>query len=140
VIVLDTTVVSVAMGPEPAPAVRTWLDAQAAETLLLSSVTVAELTFGVGALPEGRRKAKLAAVLDGVLDLFGTRILPFDTRAARHYAELAGRARATGKGSPIPNGHTAATAAAHGFVVASRATTAFTAGGLASIDPWREAV
>jgi predicted nucleic acid-binding protein len=32
-ILLDTNVVSEAMKPEPAPAVRTWLDAQAAETL-----------------------------------------------------------------------------------------------------------
>jgi predicted nucleic acid-binding protein len=127
---------ALAMRPGPARAVRTWLDAQAAETLLLSSVTVAELTFDVGALPKGRRKDKLTAVLE----LFGTRIMPFDIRAARQYAELAGRARATGKGFPIPDGYIAATAAAHGFAVASRNTTAFTAGGRASIDPWREAV
>ena len=71
-ILLDTNVVSEAMKPEPAPAVRAWLDAQAAETLYLSSVTIAELMFGIGALPRGRRKDKLTAVLDGVLELFGT--------------------------------------------------------------------
>ena len=66
-IVLDTNVVSEAMKPEPDPAVRDWLDEQAAETLFLSSVTVAELLFGIGALPDGRRKQKLAATLDGPL-------------------------------------------------------------------------
>jgi predicted nucleic acid-binding protein len=38
-ILLDTNVVSEAMRPDSAPAVRTWLDEQAAETLFLSSVT-----------------------------------------------------------------------------------------------------
>jgi predicted nucleic acid-binding protein len=139
-ILLDTNVISEAMKPEPAPAVRIWLDAQAAETLYLSSVTIAELMFGIGALPKGRRKDKLTAALDGVLELFADRILPFDTRAARRYAELAVSARAAGKGFPTPDGYIAAIAAAHDFAVASRDTSAFTAAGIAVIDPWATAV
>jgi predicted nucleic acid-binding protein len=135
-ILLDTNIVSEAMKPEPAAAVHTWLDAQAAETLYLSSVTVAELTLGIGELPNGRRKDKLTAVLDGVLELFADRILPFDTRAARRYADLAVRARAAGKGFPTPDGYIAAIAAAHDFAVASREMSAFTAAGLTVIDPW----
>ena len=80
-ILLDTNIVSEAMKPDPAPAVRAWLDAQAAESLYLSSVTVAELMFGIGALPKGRRREKLAAAFDGVLEVFANRILPFDTSA-----------------------------------------------------------
>jgi len=98
-ILLDTNVVSEAMKPEPHPSVRDWLDAQAAETLFLSSVTIAELLFGIGALPRGKRKDRLAAALDGVMDLFSARILPFDTAAARRYAELAVKARGR-KGLP----------------------------------------
>ncbi|PPQ34228.1 type II toxin-antitoxin system VapC family toxin [Rhodopila globiformis] len=135
-ILLDTNVVSEAMKPEPAAAVRAWLDAQAAETLYLSSVTIADLMFGIGALPNGRRKDKLTAALDGVLELFADRILPFDARAARRYAELAVRARAAGRGFPTPDGYIAAIAAAHDFAVASRDTSAFIAAGLAVIDPW----
>ncbi len=138
-ILLDTNVVSEAMKPEPAPTVRAWLDAQAAETLYLSSVTIAELLFGIGALPDGRRKARLTAAVDGVLELFGTRILPFDTNAARCYAALAVRARAAGNGFPTPDGYIAAIAAAHVFAVASRDTSAFIAAGLTVIDPWTAA-
>ena len=87
-ILLDTNVVSEAMKPEPHPSVRDWLDAQAAETLFLSSVTVAELMFGIGALPRGKRKDRLATTLDGVMELFESRILSFDTQAARRYADL----------------------------------------------------
>lgn len=135
-ILLDTNVVSEAIKPEPHPSVLTWLDAQAAETLFLSSVTAAELLFGVGALPEGRRKDILATVIDGVLNQFEGRILPFDTAAARRYADLAVKARAAGKGFPTPDGYIAAIAAAQGYAVASRDTSAFNAAGLSVIDPW----
>lgn len=57
-ILLDTNVVSEAMKPEPHPSVRDWLDAQAAETLFLSSVTIAELLFGIRALPRGSGERK----------------------------------------------------------------------------------
>jgi predicted nucleic acid-binding protein len=135
-ILLDTNVVSEAMTREPHPRVREWLDAQAGETLFLSSITVAELLSGIGALLDGKRKQSLAAALDDVLDVFVGRILPFDTEAARHYADLAVKARAAGRGFPTPDGYIAAIAAAHGFAVASRVMSAFTAAGLTVIDPW----
>lgn len=135
-ILLDTNVVSEAMKPEPAPAVRGWLDEQVAETLYLSSVTIAELMFGIGALPAGRRRDRLTAALDGVLELFADRILPFDTKAARRYADLAVRARSAGRGFPTPDGYIAAIAASHDFAVASRDASAFGAAGLTVIDPW----
>ncbi len=58
------------------------------------------------------------------------------TPAARRYADLAVKARAAGKGFPTPDGYIAVIAAAHGFVVASRDTSAFKAAGLTVIDPW----
>ena len=135
-ILLDTNVVSEAMKPQPHPAVRDWLDAQAAETLFLSTVTVTELSFGVGALPKGKRRDRLAKAVDGLLELFDGRVLPFDLASARRYGELAVKARAAGKGFPTPDGYMAAIAAAHGFAVASRDEGPFAAAGLTVIDPW----
>jgi predicted nucleic acid-binding protein len=100
-------------------------------------VTIAELLFGIGALPDGRRKMNLAAALNGVLALFEGRILPFDTNAAHHYAELAVKARNAGKGFPTPDGYIAAIAVRHGFAVATRDASAFEAAGVAVIDPWK---
>jgi len=134
---LDTHVVSEAMKPQPEPAVRDWLDEQAAETLYLTSVTVAELLFGIGALPSGRRKRKLATTLDGLLRLLEGRILPFDTDAARHYGDLAVAARRAGKGFPTPDGYIAAIATANRFAVATRDASAFEAAGVSVIDPWK---
>jgi predicted nucleic acid-binding protein len=137
-IVLDTNVVSEAMKPEPQPAVRAWLDNQAAETLYLSSVTVAELLFGIAALPAGKQKKMLTEAVDGLLSLFQDRVLPFDTDAARHYAELAILARTNGRGFPTPDGYIAAIAASRGFIVASRDTGPYTAAGVTVINPWEE--
>lgn len=134
-IVLDTNVVSEAMKPEPHPAVRAWLNNQAAETLYLSSVTLAELLFGIGALPVGRRKEMLAQTLDGLMGLFRDRVLPFDIDSARHYADLAVSAKVAGRGFPTPDGYIAAIAASRGYVVASRDTAPFEAAGVTVINP-----
>ncbi|MBP0639341.1 type II toxin-antitoxin system VapC family toxin [Cupriavidus sp. AcVe19-6a] len=135
-IVLDTNVVSEAMRPEPNRAVLSWLNEQVAETLYLSSVTLAELLFGIGSLPDGKRKKGLGEALEGLLELFDDRVLSFDTDAARHYAELAVKARAAGKGFPTPDGYIGAIAASRKFVVATRDTSPFEAAGIAVINPW----
>ncbi len=77
------------MKPALHPAVGLWLNEQAAQTLYLSSLTVAEWLFGIGALPTGQRKDMVAQTFDGLMDLFRNRVLPFDMDAARNYAELA---------------------------------------------------
>ena len=138
-ILLDTNVISEAMKPAPERSVRDWLDAQAAETLFLSSVTIAELSFGIAALPKGRRKDNLSAALAGLLALFAARVLPFDTAAAQRYGELAAKARIAGRGFPTPDGYIAAIAATQGFIVATRDASAFAAAGLKVINPWNAA-
>jgi predicted nucleic acid-binding protein len=135
-IVLDTNVVSEAMKPEPHGAVRAWLNDQAAETLYLSSVTLGELLFGIGALPVGKRKDMLTQALDGLRGLFRDRVLPFDTDAAQRYAELTVTAKTNGRGFPTPDGYIAATVASQGFIVASRDTAPYQAVGVSVINPW----
>ena len=136
-IVLDTNVVSEAMKPEPNPTVRAWLNDQVAETIYLSTVTLAELLFGIRALPAGKRKDMLTLALDGLIGLFRDRVLPFDTDAARHYAELAVAARTGGREFPTPDGYIAAIAASRGVIVASRDTAPYEAASVAVINPWQ---
>lgn len=136
-IVLDTNVVSEMMRPAPNIAVVDWLNSQAAETLYLSSITIAELRFGIGCLPAGRRQQALNAAADAMLGLFNGRVLPFDIDAAEKYAELATAARAVGKGFPTPDGYIAAIASANAFAVATRDVSAFKAAGMHVINPWK---
>lgn len=138
-IILDTNVVSEAMKPEPNAVVRAWLNDQTVETLYLSTVTLAELLFGVAALRVGKRKNMLSSTLEGLVGLFEGRMLPFDAEAARQYAELAVTARNGGRGFPTPDGYIAAIAASRGFSVASRDTSPFAAVGLQVINPWENA-
>lgn len=135
-IVLDTNVVSETMKANPEPAVLAWLDQQSADTLYLSSFTLAELRFGIAVLPPGRRRAALTRALEAILPLFHDRVLAFDADAARHHADLALRARVAGQGFPSPDGYIAAIASARGFAVATRDGAPFRAAGLAVIDPW----
>lgn len=135
-IVLDTNVVSEAMKPEPHPNVLAWLNAQPNETLYLSSVTLAEMLFGIGTLPRGKRKEMLNEALNGLVQLFEGRILSFDIDASRQYADLAVTARAAGRGFPVPDGYIAAIAVSQGFKVASRDTAPFEAANVSVINPW----
>lgn len=136
-IVVDTNVISEAIKPLPSPPVLAWFDAQDANSLYLTSVTLAELWFGIGALPAGRRRTALGRAVDGLVSLFSGRILSFDTDAARHHADLALRARAVGKGLPMADAYIAAIAAAGGFAVATRDIAPFRAAGVEVIDPWK---
>ncbi|MDR2155394.1 MAG: PIN domain-containing protein [Burkholderiaceae bacterium] len=97
------------------------------------------LLFGVGNLPDGKRKQALNHALNELFDLFDGRVLPFDIVAARRYAELAVRARNIGKGLPTPDGYIAAIAAAKGFLVATRDTSPFEAAGVTVLNPWTSA-
>ena len=137
-IVLDTNVVSEPLRSAADPAVLAWLDDQSIETLFLTTISLAELRYGVAALPDGRRKEGLGAALESrVIALFGRRILSFDPAAADAYALIRARAKAAGKAISAADGYIAATAAAHGFAVATRETGPFEAAGLVVINPWQ---
>jgi toxin FitB len=136
-IVLDTNVISETMRTQPDLTVLEWLNRQVAETIYISSISVAELHFGIGALPAGRRKEELSRILSGVLALFAGRILSFDADAALIYAKLAVAARNSGKGFPTPDGYIAAIAKSRNFAIATRDHAPFEAVGLKVINPWQ---
>ena len=135
-ILLDTSVVSEPLRPEPDTAVIAWIDAQPLETLFLSAITVAELRAGVALLPAGKRRSGLQQNLEKrVLPLFAGRVLPFDLACTPAYAELMAKARATGVTIATADGYIAAIATTNGFAVATRDTGPFEAAGTAVINP-----
>jgi predicted nucleic acid-binding protein len=136
-IILDTNVISELWKIEPNPNVLAWIDAQAIETLYLSAITVAELRYGLATMPEGKRRTIYQERLTNeVLPAFANRILPFDLDASQAYADLMARARIGGKSIGKADGYIAATAAAHGLMVATRDTSPFEAAELNTINPW----
>lgn len=137
-ILLDTNVISEPLKLSPDSGVLTWIDAQLVESLYLSTISLAELRFGIAALPAGKRKDTLHASLETrILPLFAGRILSFDAAASEAYAVLRARARLDGKAIAPADGYIAAIAMAHGLIVATRDTGPFEAAGLTVINPWQ---
>ena len=136
-ILLDTNVVLEPLRKAPLHRVAVGLDAQALETLHLSTITVAKLRFAVLSLPDGRRRDRLNDDLERqVLPMFAGRVLAFDLAASKCYAELIAKARLPGRAIAVSDGYIAATAAANSMMVANRDSAPFEAAGLKTIDPW----
>jgi len=55
-ILLDTNVISEPLKATGNPKIADWINAQNIETLYLSTIGLAELRFGIAALPSGKRK------------------------------------------------------------------------------------
>ncbi|BBO99485.1 type II toxin-antitoxin system VapC family toxin [Sulfuriferula nivalis] len=136
-ILLDTNIISEPLKAAGNANVLAWIDAQIIETLYLSTISLAELRFGIAALPEGKRRDTLHFSLEQrVLPLFVGRILSFDDPASQSYATLRSSARAAGLAIAPADGYIAAIAATHGLAVATRDTSPFEAAGLTVINPW----
>jgi len=136
-IILDTNVMSELWKLKPHPNVVNWIDKQILETLFLSSITVAELRYGVAIMPKGKRRTIYHNRLESeVLPSFAERVLSFNLTASQYYAELMCEAKASGKAIGKEDGYIAAIAKAHGLIVATRDTSPFLAAELEIINPW----
>lgn len=136
-ILLDTNVISEPLKLSADAGVLSWIDAQSIDTLYLSAISLAELRFGIAALPAGKRKETLHLGLEQrILPLFADRILSFDAIASQAYSDILSTARAQGRAISTADGYIAATAKRHGFMVATRDASPFEAAGLTVINPW----
>ena len=137
-IVLDTNVVSELMRAEPAAAVLAWMQRNSVSGLYTTTVTVAEIRYGIARLPDGRRKHDLSQAANEIFAAFPRQVLPFDIAAATAYADVvAGRDE---DGNPISgfDGQIAAICRSQAATLATRNTKDFIDTGIALIDPWRE--
>jgi toxin FitB len=137
VIVFDTNVISELMRSEPSPAVVDWVRSRPANDLYTTSITLAEVRYGIERLPNGSRKQLLRTVADEVFATFEEQVLPFDAAAATRYAAVVNeRDRA---GLPIDgfDAQIAAICRSHGAVLATRNLKDFRGTGIDVLDPWQ---
>lgn len=136
-ILLDTNVLSELMRVKPAPQVLEWVDAQPAGDLVITSITVAEILYGIARMPDGKRKQGLLDVVSAMFDEdFAGNILPFDADAAVHYAEIAAETEAKGRVVDMADAQIAAIGRLHDAVIATRNIRHFETLGVALVDPW----
>lgn len=135
--VIDTNVASELMRPSPVPAVATWTAGRDAEEMYLTAVSEAELLYGVAIAPAGRRRDELEAAMARWLDVgFAGRILPFDSAAARAYADIAAGRRSAGRPISQADCQIAAIARSRGMAVVTRNVRDFEDAGIEVVDPW----
>ena len=138
--VIDTNVASELMRPSPAPAVAAWIAGRDAEELYLTAVSEAELLYGVAIVPVGKRRNELEAAMHRWLDTgFAERILPFDSAAARDYADIAAGRRSAGRPIAPADCQIAAIARCRGMAVATRNVRDFGDIDVEIVDPWTAA-
>ena len=107
-ILLDTNVVSEVMRPKPSKNVLQWLNQQHNDRMFISSITIAEICYGLRILPDGKRQQQLEERFEAfIAQGFSGRILDFNESAARAYAELMGQCREKGCPMSLPDGQIA---------------------------------
>lgn len=138
-IVLDTNVVSELMRAEPHPAVIEWLGRHPNTSLFTTTLTQAEIFYGLRLLPEGKRRTALMEAADLLFenDMAG-RVLPFDTDSAHFFALIAAERRAAGRPVSQIDCQIAAIVRSRGAALATRNVRDFEDCGISVFDPWEE--
>ncbi len=139
-VLLDTNVLSELMRKAPDPTVAVWAAGHRLETLFFSAVGEAELRYGAAILPTGQRRDTLVSDIERMLgEAFEKRVLPFDSGAARAYADIAAKRRSTGRPIAPADCQIAAIAGSRRMAVATRKVRDFEDAHIQVVDPWAAA-
>jgi predicted nucleic acid-binding protein len=137
VIVLDTNVLSEMLRREPNPSVACWIDDNAASVMVTTSVTRAELMYGIEIMPPGKRRELLRCVAQSVFEVeLGGRLLAFDRGAADVYATIRATRRAAGQPVGLADVMIAAIVHSRGATLATRNVRDFVGCGVDIVNPW----
>jgi toxin FitB len=127
--VLDTNIISEITKPQPDAKCLAWLEQHAIDCCL-TTVTLAEMRFGVERLPEGKRRRGLEKKYDFLRQDFREWILDFDEAAATEFGRYAAEYEAVRGEKGLENAdirdlQIAAIARSLGWTVATRNTSDF---------------
>ncbi len=138
-IILDTNVLSELMKPQPVPQVVAWVAQQSAIELFTTTITEAEIFYGIELLAKGKRREVLLAAAEAMFteDLAG-RVLGFESDAARLFSKVAAQRRMVGRPISHADAQIAAIARARRARLATRNKSDFADCGIDVIDPWNE--
>ena len=134
-IILDTNVISEVMRPQPNSQVMLWLKEYSVEELAVTAISIAEISYGLKRLPEGRRPLQWRFQMF-IAQGFRDRIFPFDEKAAEVYAEMVVNRQHIGKPIEVMDAMIAAIALIKTANLATRNTSDFQNCGLKLINPW----
>ncbi|MCI5143677.1 MAG: type II toxin-antitoxin system VapC family toxin [Candidatus Electrothrix sp. ATG1] len=105
--------------------------------MLISSITIAEICYGLRVLPIGQRRQELETRFEAfVAQGFAGRTIVFDESAARAYAEIMGKRKEEGRPMSLPDGQIAAVAQTNHLALATRNIRDFIHCGVELINPF----
>jgi toxin FitB len=134
---LDTNVLSELRRPKPQRTVVAFVAEQPIELLHVSTVTFAEIRFGIELLADPGRRAQLTDWLSHrVRPLFGQRVLEVSEDVLFKWRLLIEQGRKSGHTFSQPDLLIAATALHHGLTVVSRDTSEYEKAGVEVLNPW----
>lgn len=136
-IILDTNVLSELMRSNPSPEVVAWVAKQPGTELFTTSITEAEIFYGIELLGRGKRREKLLAAAEAMFaeDLAG-RVIGFESDAARVFSWIAAHRRTLGKPISHADAQIAAIAKVRRARLATRNVVDFGDCGVEVVDPW----
>lgn len=138
-IVLDTNVVSELMRREPDARVMAWVGEQPMAGLFTTTLTQAEIFYGLALLPKGRRRDALVVAARAMFDVdLAGRVLPFDADAALAYPDIAAGRRRGGQPISQIDAQIAAIVRSRGARLATRNVRDFAECGITVVNPWSE--
>lgn len=136
---LDTNILSELRRPRPEPKVIAFVASQPLERLYVSSVTFAEIRFGIERLDDAVRRATLQDWLAHTLrPMFDQRILPVSEDVMFKWRLLVEGGRRAGHTFSQPDLIIAATALHHGLTVVTRDRGEFDRAGATAVNPWTD--
>lgn len=121
-IILDTNIVSELMKAAPEAKVVNWIQEQVSSDLFITTITIAEIAYGLQSLPHGNRQKNLEALFYKTITILfqPNKILSFDTPAAEIYGRLMAHRKALGKPMTVCDGQIASITQAHQAILATR--------------------
>jgi predicted nucleic acid-binding protein len=134
---LDTNVLSELRRPRPDARVRKFIAGQRLEDLFVSTVTFAEIRFGIEIVSDPIRRAELTEWLTHrVRPLFDQRVLEVSEDVMFKWRLLVEEGRKAGHTFSQPDLIIAATALQHGLTVVTRDTADYARSRVPLFNPW----
>ena len=134
---LDTNVISELRRARPSARVRAFVAAQPLEQLFVSTVTFAEIRYGIERVSDPIRRAELSDwLVHRVRPMFEQRTLEVSEEVMFKWRLLVENGRKAGHTSSQPDLIIAATALYHGLTVVTRDTADFALARVPLLNPW----
>jgi predicted nucleic acid-binding protein len=130
---VDANVLSEGLKPRPDPAVLDWLNTYE-EEVVIDSVILGEVRYGVLKLPQGRKRREMEAWFEiGVRRIV---CLPWEAATAMRWASLLAELRQAGREMAVKDSMIAATALVHRLTLVTRNERDFRYAGLRVLNPF----